>query len=358
MACKGFDGQVVRHENDLRSLLEKFVCVRRVQMRDVDLAQFQFDYDLTWSALFLHPDGTVFARYGSQTAEGPMASNSMAGLRNTLTRVLEAHAGYPANRERFRAKKGPPPEYRRAREIPSDRVKQILSREGRDGCVHCHNIYDGLHDAKIRKGTYDPEKLWKYPLPENLGLEIDPDSGHRIRAVRPGSFAARGGLKTGDVITALGGQAIFSIADIQFVLHFLPEKAKLEVEYSRSGKKGQTTLELEGDWRRTPITWRGSLWGMPPAPGLWVEDVDGRGKRELGLPAGKLGLKIRGVFGHQVRAAGLKAGDHIVEYDGRDADVTAAEFHAYLRFTHYRPGSLLKLTVLREGKRRKVDVRF
>ena len=48
-----------------------------VRMNGVELGQFQFDYDQTWSAMFLLADGTVLARYGTRNAEGPMAVNSM-----------------------------------------------------------------------------------------------------------------------------------------------------------------------------------------------------------------------------------------------------------------------------------------
>ena len=51
-----------------------------VKMNGVDLRQFQFDYDMAWAALFLHPDGTVYARYGSRTVDGPMATNSASWL--------------------------------------------------------------------------------------------------------------------------------------------------------------------------------------------------------------------------------------------------------------------------------------
>ena len=78
-------------------------------MQGVDLEQFQFDYDLTWAALFLHPDGTVFARYGGRTRDGPMANNSIEGLTATMDRVLEAYKGYPENRALFASKRGPKP---------------------------------------------------------------------------------------------------------------------------------------------------------------------------------------------------------------------------------------------------------
>ena len=190
MACKDFDGQVVRQAAALGALLDRFVCVRLVRMNRVDLSEFQFDYDLKWAAVFKHADGAVFGRYGSHLPSGPMGNNSMAGLRRTLERVLEAHRDYPANRETFAAKKGPVPLYRQVSEAPSRRIRKILAKRGREGCVHCHNVYDSYHDRAVEAGTYDPQTVWKYPLPENIGLQIDPDDGRRIARVEPESPAA------------------------------------------------------------------------------------------------------------------------------------------------------------------------
>ena len=137
-------------------------------MNEIDLEQFQFDYDQTWAALFLHPDGTVFARYGSRTADGPMAMNSMEGLQATMQKVLEAHADYPENKDRFAAKRGPTPKYRWPKDIPSPTIEKVLSNTvgERQSCVHCHNVYDGLHEALEKENRYDPNKLWKYPTAE------------------------------------------------------------------------------------------------------------------------------------------------------------------------------------------------
>ena len=82
-------------------------------MQGVDLAQFQFDYDLTWAALFLNSDGTVYARYGARGQEGPMEMNSVAGLRATLRKVLEIHRGYPQTKDLLRDKRGPKPRFER-----------------------------------------------------------------------------------------------------------------------------------------------------------------------------------------------------------------------------------------------------
>ena len=57
-------------------------------MKWVDLSQFQFNYDLNWAAMFVNADGTVYARYRTQSAAGADDYNSIASLEKTMRRVL------------------------------------------------------------------------------------------------------------------------------------------------------------------------------------------------------------------------------------------------------------------------------
>ncbi len=82
----------------VRLAQEQFVAVRKVEMKWVDLSQFQFDYDLNWAAMFVNADGTVYARYGTQSAAGADAYNSIASLEKTMQRVLALHEDYPNNK--------------------------------------------------------------------------------------------------------------------------------------------------------------------------------------------------------------------------------------------------------------------
>jgi len=47
--------------------MDKFVCVRLVQANAMDLALFQFDYDLTFVVFFMNADKTIYGRYGSRS---------------------------------------------------------------------------------------------------------------------------------------------------------------------------------------------------------------------------------------------------------------------------------------------------
>jgi uncharacterized protein YyaL (SSP411 family) len=50
-ACLGMDSKVVSPTDaELQELMDKFVCVRIVQARGLDLSLFQYDMNMSWSA--------------------------------------------------------------------------------------------------------------------------------------------------------------------------------------------------------------------------------------------------------------------------------------------------------------------
>src|SRR5689334_3415769 len=55
-ACAGFDEQVARRDARIADLMDKFVCVRIVQGNGLDLALFQYDYDMSFAAQFMNAD--------------------------------------------------------------------------------------------------------------------------------------------------------------------------------------------------------------------------------------------------------------------------------------------------------------
>jgi hypothetical protein len=61
--CAAFDADVANGNDQVKALAkEKFVSVRQVEMKGVDLSLFQFDHDLNWAAMFINADGIVYAR--------------------------------------------------------------------------------------------------------------------------------------------------------------------------------------------------------------------------------------------------------------------------------------------------------
>ena len=332
-------------------------------MNGIDLNQFQFDYDQTWAVIFLRHDGTVLARYGTRGDRDGMKYNSLEGFTATIKAVLEADRNWrPELQQQYADKVGPRVRHAVADKIPSQTISKILARDknGEQSCIHCHNVYDGLREDAISQDTYDPAKRFKYPLPENIGLVVDKVSGYEIMDVIAGSAAAKAGLKAGQRILRMNGQPIHSLADIQFVLHHAGESDVVGVEVlgPDTDSKATANVSLETGWRIGDIGWRASMYGMPPKPGLWVQAASDQEKANLGIAKDKLALHVRGIFGADVRRAGLKKGDVIVQFGHETNHHTEGDFHAHLRLNYYTPNAQLPLKLIRDGESIELTVTF
>lgn len=362
--CEGFDAEVAQGSEIIQKLAaENFVPVRQVEMKGVDLSQFQFDHDLNWAAMFLDADGTVYARYGTQSAAGADAYNSIQGLANTMQRVLKLHEAYPANRAELEGKRGSTKPYKTALEMPGLENKEKLAGEtARNNCIHCHMIHDAEQNHLFEVGQWSEEKLWRFPLPENIGLVINPQSGVRIGKVVEGSAAEKAGLKAGEDVTHMNGQAIASIADMQWVMHQLPNGgAKLSV---RTDKSGEYDVQVSKDWKKTDISWRGSMWSLPPKMPVWMVPAEGAEREKAGGAEDEVPYLVkwinRGRSGGQAAFdAGLREGDVIVALDGeaiRFEEPRQLVMHVKM---NYKVGEELPLTVQgKNGKRREVRVKL
>jgi len=199
------------------------------------------------------------------------------------------------------------------------------------------------------------EKLWRYPFPENLGLSIDPKDGQRIAKVAPNSAADRAGLRTGQSIASVNGQPIVSIADIQWVLHNLSNNAEL-IRINIVGSSRQHLVRTDRDWKKTDISWRGSLWNLHPRLRVWMPEVKGDELKRLRLPAGHYALKVKWINqgspeGKAASRAGLRLNDYIIAINGKPLDkMTPQQFTAHVKL-NYKSGQKLPLTLLRNGER-------
>jgi len=362
--CEGFDAEVAKGSELIQQIAaESFVPVRQVEMKGVDLSQFQFDHDLNWAAMFLNADGTVYARYGTQSAAGADAYNSIQGLANTMRRVLALHERYPANKAELEGKRGEDKSYTTALEMEGLRNKEKLAGEtARNNCIHCHMIHDAENLSAYESGTFNDDLLWRYPLPENVGLSINPQSGVRIMKVLADSPAAKAGLAAGENVTHVNGQAITSIADVQWVLQRLKNAG--DSVSIRTDKSGPHELQLTEGWKQNDISWRGSLWSLPPKFPVWMPPIDDAQRKSLGVPDDETPLLVKWIntgepAGRAARDAGLKEGDIVVAIDGKPmqfADTPHFVMHVKLS---YKPGDELPLTVVgKDGRERDVRVKL
>ena len=362
-ACKSFDAEVANGSDVIKKLAqEKFISLRQVEMKGVDLNLFQFDHDLNWAAMFINADGVIYARYGTQSAAGPDAFNSIESLKKTMERVLKVHETYPANKASLAGKRGKDRPYSSALEMPGMLNKDKLrAPTNRGNCIHCHMIHDAENRQAYRSGKYTADLIFRYPYPNNLGIEIDPDDGRKIKTIQQGGWADRAGLKAGDDIVKVNGQIMTSIADFQWVLHNLPNTSvTVNITASRNGKTSDHTVTTRPGWKKTDFSWRGSLWAMPPKMGIYFPKMNSEELKKAGLPASFNASKVKWINNNVATAraakkAGLRLNDIIIAIDGKPLPGGHREINYYIK-TNRRPGQKLGMTVLRNGRRTNIAI--
>lgn len=356
---KTLDTQVMQPDKELEEIEKQFVCVRIIQTKGLDLSLFQYDYDMSWAAMFFAPDMTIYGRYGTRNASGPGSDSllSAAAFKKAAERALELHKGYPDNKEQLAAKKGKAPDYPLPEKTPG-LEERGQGETTRQKCIHCHMVKEFALRAKWEAGKLSPADLWVYPMPERIGPELDVDDGLLIKSVAKDSPAAKAGLTAGDSLVTAGGQPLISTADFQWVLHTSPADANLRVTINRGGRILTADIALRGDWKeQSNIAWRASSWyGL--RQGLKVEPLSAADKKSRGIEEDELALAVKGLFGKgapKLQSAGLRNGDVIVAVDGKSEEMTESAFLVNLRLTH-GPKDSVKFTVLRGEKREELTI--
>lgn len=361
-ACEGFDARLVDRDPEINELLEKFVCVRIVKGNSLDLALFQYDYDLSFAAFMMNADKTIYGRFGTRTKNvDPSSEITMEGFRKALSAALVWHADYPVNKADFVGKVGAAPQFRVPEEYTSlkPKYKDTLDYEGKvaQSCIHCHQIREA--QRRVLRDANQPlpdDVLYPYPMPDVIGMRLDPRELATVKEVAPASAAADAGLKVGDKLVTLGGQALLSIADVQWVLHNAKGQTKLPVVVERNGKQQELTLALAKDWRKADdISWRPTSWDLRRMAfgGMKLDPLTPAERAERKLADGKLGLLVKhvGMYGEHAGAknAGVQKGDILVKFAGRDEALSESQLLA-IGMTELQRGDKVSVTILRGGK--------
>lgn len=361
-ACQGFDGRVVGYDKQLEDVLDKFVRARVVYANNMDLSLFQFDYDLSFAAFFMNGDKTIYGRYGSRSeTEKAEKDISMEGFRKAMEGALELHAKYPANKESFAKKTGPAVIPGAPEEYPSlkGKFKAAPDYEGKVArtCIHCHMVREAQRLLPWNSGKHLPdEALFPYPMPDALGLGLDPAERAVVSTVAPGSPGGKAGFKPGDSIESLNGQPILSIADVSWVLHKLSPGERLTARIKNAEGAASRSFDLPEDWRRAgDISWRPTSWDLRriATGGLVLKTVPQEERRKMRLPEPSVGLVVSyvGQFGdHAVgKKAGFQKDDVILAIDGDKNPMTESQLFARV-LQSKKTGDKLAITVLRAGE--------
>ncbi|HVW36482.1 MAG TPA: Trx7/PDZ domain-containing (seleno)protein [Pirellulales bacterium] len=367
-ACAQLDAQVVQRDPAVQKLLDKFVCVRIINANGLDLSLFQYDYDQSFAAFFLNADKTIYGRYGTRSHETESAQDvSVEGFARSLEAALKLHEQYPANKQALAAKRGPEPKVKSPEQFPSLKEKygSKLAESGNvaASCIHCHQVGEALRRLYRDEGEPIPDRvMFPYPMPNILGLTMDPKQAASILEVAADSPAERSGFRSGDQIVSLAGQPLVSTADIQWVLHHGPASGELKAEVRREGQTLVLPLALENGWRRRgDLSWRASSWDLRRMAfgGMRLRSVTTEERSQLGLAkdAPALWIKHVGQYGDHAAAkrAGFLKDDVLVELEGQPVPASETELLAAL-IASKKPGQRLPAVVLRGGKRVELEM--
>ena len=176
---------------------------------------------------------------------------------------------------------------------------------------------------------------WLGVVIQTLGKEMAPVLGVPVQAgvlvsdVQRGSPADKAGVRRGDVIVALDGAKMSSVARLRNTVAIKGINAKVKVTLYRKQKK----LDLDVTLGELPGSGRAQLGsGQGALGGLTVETLTEQTRRRLGLPRRIGGVVVTRIErGSPAEAAGLRIGDAILEINRRPINSTgdfAANYRA------------------------------
>lgn len=362
VSCMELDGDVVTLKGGLEPLADQFICARIINANTFDLSLFQFDYDVSFAALFFNGDRTIYGRFGTRAQKDSRAKDvTLDGFKKALEGALEVHRGYPANKQSLAGKQGNRMTAKTPLDYPmlNEKYKPELDWAGKvvGSCIHCHMLREAERQTLRGNGLPLPDALvYPSPLPGSIGLSLDNHERALVKSVAENSPASAAGFQNGDNISVLEGQPIISVADVQWVLDHAPASGTLKASVIRGGKTNELDISLPAGWRtKQDISWRPTTWGFRGMiGGILTEDLSDEIRKERGLNQEGLGLLIKhvGQFGPHAAAknAGFKVNDVIVELDGETKRISESAMLGYL-VQHKKPGEKVKTVVLRGDQR-------
>jgi S1-C subfamily serine protease len=241
-------------------------------------------------------------------------------------------------------------------------AREQLDRSAREVAELSRQLYGGSEGDVMRFVQGRPPGSM---LGVNVGGGASRDEGVEVVGVSPGGPAEQAGLKAGDVLVAVDGQALRRTGDrgpnaqlVEFMRGVEPGRA-VKVDYLRDGQRRSASVTAAPAEPPMMRALRERLAG-PLAEGLAMPGLESllgneRGFRSLELVP--LTPKLGQYFGTErgllvVRAANapglpLEEGDVLQTIDGRTPENPG---HAFRILRSYEPGEKVKLGVVRERK--------
>jgi hypothetical protein len=337
--------------------VKPYVPVRVTDLAGVDLSRYRFDTNLTFAALLMNADGTIYHTFGGRDWRDPMSHLTLPALVRLLNDTLTEHAAY----QRAPA----PPKLAAPFTIEQYPTLERRIKAGRKpDCMHCHMVGEYKFSSWKEQGRYRLDDFMSYPDPIVIGVTLKQDPQTVVESVVKGSPAAKAGVTPGNRILSVGGAAVATFGDIQRALHDAPAKAHgLALTLERDGgATTATTIRLKKRWKHmTPLhfAWRPDKWAMWPRPGFGGRMLDAGQLKQQGLPPKTFAIRVGYVvtwgdfafIGRAAQQAGVRKGTILLGVDGKRDFVSEAHFQAWFRMTR-RLNTPVKLEVWEQGKRK------
>lgn len=188
--------------------------------------------------------------------------------------------------------------------IPSNQAQAVVAKLMKDG-----SIEHGFIGVQIQPVTAD--------IADAIGLAKP--AGALVAKVDDGTPAGKAGVRSGDVITALGGKAVTSPRDLSRMVADLSPGAKESLTVWRDGgdQDLSITIGTNDDGSGQVLADAGGKSGKAaqrvPTIGVQLGDLTADMRQSLGLPKGENGAVVEGVNPDKPAAdAGLQPGDVIL----------------------------------------------
>jgi len=147
-------------------------------------------------------------------------------------------------------------------------------------------------------------------IAESLG--VAKPAGALVAKVMEGGPAEKAGIKVGDVIVSMNGQAIGDIQELKFRVHTAKTDEKTVFGILRNGQRMEKEAYLQSPPEK-PLRDMRTLKGNHPLSGLTVVNLSPRVAIELGLDAETEGVAVSGAAVRGIATQfGLQKGDIIL----------------------------------------------
>lgn len=326
----------MRPEQELLELEKKFVRLRIVNIADLDVGKFDFDFDTTFAIMVLNKDGQVISRYGGRDAKSAESFITVPSMTKALVRSLDLHQKSKDNSLKL-------PKTLKSRQAQSyPFISNLAAR-----CVHCHDVASAQAFETFKSPTFDLMKdIWLHPEPISLGLDLDPDDGATLR--KAVGVAKTSGLASGDRILAVNGVPVSTFTDIQYQLHRLSTDTK-SIKIRVKDKK-TITLPLNDYWKHSDITWRRLGIRLSPSAGFGGTPLSAEEKTALKLPADGFATTVRFLNFPKPDKTPLKDGDIVFSVNKVEQSKLTQHAALHITLTH-KLNEVVQLGVIRKGER-------